>query len=153
MTLELRPVTQDAIDYVLAHLSAADRAEMQASGLQDPPEVFATAAAEAPIAHAVYLDGEPVAILGCNAGPVEGIGIPWMIGTDKAAQTGVAGAVLSRRTVAQMRHRFTHLTNWVHCEHRRAIRWLKWLGFRVKQHPVGPNGAFLEFEMEGVNDV
>lgn len=149
--IELRPITQDAIDYVLAHLSAADRAEMQASGLPDPPEVFAMAAAEAPIAHAVYMDGEPVAIFGCNASPVDGVGIPWMIATDKAARAGVAGAVLSRRVVAQMLRRFAHLGNWVHCEHRRAIRWLKWLGFHVKSEPVGPGGAFLAFEMEGLH--
>jgi len=150
MTLELRPVTQDALDYVLEHLSAADRAEMAASGLQDPPEVFADAARDAAVSYAVYLAGEPVAVCGCSAGP-NGVGIPWMITTDKAAQAGPAGAVLSRRVVGEMQEHFAVLSNWVHCEHRRAIRWLKWLGFNVRPEAVGPNGAFRPFEMESAH--
>jgi hypothetical protein len=152
MKLEVRTVTLDAIDYVLEHLSRADRAEMLAAGLQDPPEVFALAAREAAQAGAVYADGEPVALFGVNAMLGEpDRGIVWMIATDKFAESGVAGAVLSRQVVGQMRARFAVLSNWVHAEHRRAIRWLKWLGFHVKPEPVGPNGAFLEFEIEGVH--
>ena len=152
MKLDVRPVTQDAIDYVLKHLSMADRAEMQASGLQEPPEVFSLAAQEATQAGVVYADGEPAALFGVNPMPGDpDHGIVWMVATDKFAASGIAGAVLSRRVILQMRARFAVLSNVVHAEHARAVRWLAWLGFDVDQKPVGPGGAFRAFQMEGLN--
>lgn len=152
MKLDVRPVTQDAIDYVLDRLSLADRAEMKASGLQDPPEVFSLAARDAAQAGVVYADGKPAALFGVNQMPGDpDRGIVWMVATDKFAASGIAGAVLSRRVIAQMRARFAVLSNVVHAEHTRAVRWLAWLGFHVDQEPAGPAGAFRAFEMEGLN--
>lgn len=147
MSLELREISPEAIDYVLAHLSAADRAELEAAHLSDPAAVFHEAARCAVVSGAAYSDGECVAVFGCNPTPDSRVGIPWMIGTDKARLCGIPGAIASLRVVDRMRRHFPVLRNWVHREHTRAIRWLGWLGFRIRRDPIGPGGAFYEFTL------
>lgn len=152
MSLELRDLTPEAIDYVLAHLSPADHAELEAAQLADPAAVFHAAAQAAAVSGAFYEDDECVCVFGCNASAEPGVGIPWMIGTDRARLCGVPAAVVSPRMVERMRKHFPVLRNWVHREHTRAIRWLNWLGFRIRREPIGPGGAFYEFTM-GAADV
>lgn len=147
MSLELRAISPEAIDYVLAHLSPADRAELEAAQLADPAAVFHEAARTAVVAGAFYEDGECVCVWGCNATADPRVGIPWMIGTDKARLCGVPAAVVSPRVVERMRKHFPVLRNVVHRDHTRAIRWLNWLGFRIVREPVGPGGAFYAFSM------
>jgi len=151
-TLQVRPMTFDSVEYVLARLSAADRAEMQASGLSYTPRLFMEACTGAPVAGVVFADGEPVAMFGVTQHPSErDCGIVWMVATEKFRATGLAGAKLSQSVVAQMRAHYGRLMNIVHAEHRRALRWLAWLGFRIYPEPIGPHGAFRLFDMEGAH--
>lgn len=148
--MELRPLTEDAIDYVLENLSKADRVELEALGMSEPRAVFVAAAQGAPVSGAIYSNGKPIAIYGANPHHDDPkTGIAWMVTTEEFGRSGAAGAVTTRRILTQMQAKFARLTNCVHAEHRRAIRWLKWLGFTVKQDaPIGPDGAFYEFLLE-----
>jgi hypothetical protein len=145
MDLIVRPITDDAVAYVLTHLCEADRIELAEAGAAvDWLPIFQDAAQNAEVSGAVYLNGTPVAVYGCN--PLGGsVGIPWMVCTDFAPLSGVAGARLSRRVLAQMLNKYKALTNLVHARHARAIRWLSWLGFAIMNEPAGPNGKFREF--------
>lgn len=147
MTMRTVPLTDEAIDYVLANLCAEDRAELAASGIAEPRAMFQRAAREAGMSGAVLTaEAAPCAIWGANPRG-DGTAIVWMVGTDAFARSGRPGAALSLTVVGQMLLRFRKLENWVHVKHRRAVRWLAWLGFEIDPQPRGPGGEFRYFSM------
>ncbi len=150
MKLDLVPLTNEAIEHVIAHLSADDRAELAAANIRYPLEIFLRARREAVVSGAATRGKEVIAIWGVCPHPQDAeVGLVWMVGTEDVRGTGRAGARLSRTALARIRPHFRQLVNWVHVEHRRAIAWLWWLGFHIERTPVGPGGAFLTFWMRG----
>ncbi|MFO0255248.1 MAG: hypothetical protein ACK52V_14120 [Betaproteobacteria bacterium] len=150
MRLSLVPLTDAAIEHVIANLSAADRAELAASNVRYPLEIFLRARREAVVCGAVERDGLPIAVWGACRHPADdNVGLVWMVGTDGVKGTGRRGARVSRAALARIRPHFADLINWVHVEHVRAVTWLQWLGFAVDSQPVGPAGAFRNFWMRG----
>ena len=150
MKLDLVPLTDEAIEHVIANLCEADRAELAAGNVRYPLEIFLRARREALVSGAVTRGEEVIAIWGVCQHPQEAdVGLVWMVGTDGVQGTGRAGARISRAALARMRPHFAHLVNWVHVEHHRALHWLHWLGFHVEPQRVGPNQAFRTFWMQG----
>lgn len=150
MKLDLVPLTDEAIEHVIANLCAADRAELAAANIRYPLEIFLRAGREAVVSGAVTRGEEVVAIWGACAHPQDAnVGLVWMVGTDGVQGTGRAGARTSRAALARIWPHFSQLVNWVHVEHQRAINWLWFLGFHIEHTPVGPDGAFLTFWMKG----
>ena len=79
-------------------------------------------------------------------------GIPWMLCTSTlAAVPRRAMARISAQVVAVWRGEFQALSNLVHRHNRKAISFLRWLGFTVHARPIGPGGEFFVFEWERPN--
>lgn len=146
--MNLAPFTHDALRQVMANLSAADRAEIEAARLDDPVRDFLQGADKSVRTGTVLADGVPVAVFGCVPwGDAERTGVPWMVCTEQFRAQPRRAMELSHQVIAGMREDFAVLTNYVHCHHDIAIRWLKRLGFSVREyHHCGPGGQFYVFE-------
>lgn len=96
-------------------------------------------------AQALTMDGRLVCLFGVNE-PERGPAIPWMLCTTLIAEVPRRGmAEVSAGVVDGWRRQYAELTNLVHRENRRALRFLRFLGFDVGCKPCGPGGAFYLF--------
>lgn len=97
----------------------------------------------------VKVDGEPTAFFGTTGSVLGDIGVPWLLGTDVAAENGVA---LVRGTRAYLRHLLTTfrvLRNYVHDENTVSKRYLQAAGFKMSEPLTTARGAVVrEFTME-----
>lgn len=83
------------------------------------------------------LDGRPVAMLGvCPVSAIEGLGAPWMLGTDDVLKGGRQLLTWGPRVVQAMQAEWPRLSNYVGDDNRRAIRLLEALGFDVSPEVV-----------------
>lgn len=100
----------------------------------------------------VVCDGRPVAMFGIAPLTVLGDrGLPWMLSANGLERVPRALARTGPGYVAQMREVYPRLVNWVHRDNRRAIAFIRWLGFEVDEpEPYGPMAEpFRRFTMGG----
>ncbi len=80
----------------------------------------------------VLADGVPIAMLGLVAlNLVEGVGVPWFLGTDAVYKQGRSFLVKGLPVIAHMRQTTPTLVNLVSADNDRAIRLLKRWGFGI----------------------
>lgn len=153
--IHVEPITEARLRYVLANLSREDAAELRAAGLADDPmQAFEFGWRSAVDSGCVLFDDEAVAVFGaCPSREDPSIAVVWMVATERFTERPQAMARLSRKVVAGWRRRFRMLTNLVHCDHGRAIEWLRWLGFHVEPVTIGPRNAFYAFWLGGSRHV
>lgn len=98
-------------------------------------------------------DGRVVGIYGLTM-IGDGVGCPWMLGTDMIEANPIRVARVSREVVEGWKREAKYMFNYVDARHTSAIRWLKWLGFKIHEpEPYGHLGLpFHKFDME-VGDV
>jgi hypothetical protein len=94
--------------------------------------------------------GQVHAIFGVN--PVkehDGVGVIWMLATKSFDDHFMAFAAACKVVVDVMIEGYKYTYNYVSVENKKSIKWLKWLGFDVRNsEPIGINGAqFHRFEM------
>lgn len=97
-------------------------------------------------------DGVPILVGGvvldsmvCN------IGTPWMIASKELDKHAVAFIRLCREPIMEILGGYDTLINHVDARNKRAIRWLKWIGFKVESEPKEfglSKLPFHRFEME-----
>jgi hypothetical protein len=142
LTIERASSGPVAIAELAAHLHPDDAAELRAAGID-----LSTALAGAPL-QALRWHGELVALFGCvNEPGNDGAGIPWLLCTtalDKVPRRAMAD--ISTRVVNGWRAGYSLLRNLVHRHNRRALRFVRWLGFTVYPQPCGPGGQFFLFQ-------
>lgn len=121
-----------------ARMNAADRAELAAAGVgMECLQVQA---------RALRWHGRLVCLFGVERLPEPGAGVPWMLCTDTLAQVPRrAMADVSARVVEAWHCEYCWLVNLVHRQNRRALRFLRWLGFVINETPTGPGGEFFIF--------
>lgn len=100
--------------------------------------------------------GEIIGVFGL--GSREGQVHPWFLGTRKVHKDHwMTLCKQGRRVVEGWSRKYPYMLNLVWEDNERAIRWLKWLGFRFPdEEPIEVNGnRYLKFEMkqEGTTDV
>lgn len=129
-----------------ARMTAADRAELVAAGV-DPQCLDGVQA------QALRWHGRLVCLFGVEPMPSNpAAGVPWMLCTDTLAEVPRrAMAGVSAQVVAIWRGEFSRLINLVHRKHSSAVRFVRWLGFRVDESPVGPGAEFFTFSWERPN--
>ena len=77
---------------------------------------------------------------------LEGVGVPWMLGSERIYDHARDLARYGPRIIAEMRASFERLENYVHTENDRAIRFLRHFGFEVSDEPVTVGGIeFVRF--------
>lgn len=97
---------------------------------------------------------EPVCMFGVNViNYLNGVGAPWMIGTEKLLTCEKAFLRRCRRVVEAMQMTCPNLINAVDAENEKAIQWLRWLGFEFHEGEEGlVNGhRFLMFRKGDFN--
>jgi ribosomal protein S18 acetylase RimI-like enzyme len=93
------------------------------------------------------IDGVPVCMFG--VAPIDmlaGLGQPWLVTTNAVARHERVFLRRCRPVVAAMLDSYPRLTNIVHADNVRAIKWLRWLGFKFKGEAIRVNDvAFRQF--------
>jgi len=151
MKVEVVRARAEHIAPVAANMRAADREEVWASCRATPQEALEDSYQKSHLAYSVLVDGVPVGMLGVgDVNVLAGVGAPWLLGTDGMMRVPkrvfLAGSV---KIVGQWRGRYALMSNYVDGRNKVSIRWLKWLGFEMKE-PVMMNGVeFYRFEMRG----
>ncbi|QGP80001.1 hypothetical protein [Sphingobium sp. CAP-1] len=112
-------------------MRAIDRAECLAMGHQ-PKQALRLARRRAVWSITALIDGVPAALFGLvAANMVEGIGIPFFLGTDAVYKHGRNLLVRGPSVIALMRQTTPTLVNLVSAENDNAIRLLKRWGFDI----------------------
>lgn len=97
------------------------------------------------------VDGKVICIYGVT--PWEDKkGVIWFVATDEFDKRKDTFRVFCKEIVGEMSEGYDYLFNYVHTKHKKAIKWLKWLGFKLLEpEPIGLNGEmFCKFEVSYV---
>ncbi len=149
-TILIRPAEPDDALLLGANMRPADIAEVRACG-HEPLEAARRSVAQSLLCWSAFADGELCCIFGvAPISLVSGIGSPWMLGTPLLDAQSRVLVRLTPRYIAKMLKAFPHLVNHVHAENTTSVRWLKRLGFTLREAaPFGALGeAFHRFEMK-----
>lgn len=139
--VDLAPPTSDDIKELAAGLRAQDRAELDACGQYNHLEAIRRSVESSRWSFAVRVDGGLAAIMGVSpAGTLlSPIGVPWMLGTDLVPKHRRTLATLAPEYIRRMMREFPVLMNLVHARNTVSVRWLKHVGFTLRDPvPVGP---------------
>lgn len=125
----------DAGEVIDLNLRQADRDELEASS-----ELTVTENIELSLLHSealwviVHDLGHIIGIFGLssttdtNGDPV---GIPWLLTTDELDDFKYAFSKYSMDVVGYMLSQYSYLHNFVDSRNKKAIKWLRWLGFTI----------------------
>lgn len=96
------------------------------------------------------IDTEPVAMLGVSPrSMLGGIGVPWMLGTERIYESGRALVALVPPVLVEMSSSFERLENIVGAGNVRAISFLRHFGFEVEEAQREISGlSFRRFHFE-----
>lgn len=147
--IELVGATAAHIGTIAVRMRAADRLECAALGVT-PRAALRQGLAASDFVITAKVDGRPEAMFGLvvvNA--LCGHGRPWMLGTDAIYDHPREMLRGGRRIVAAMVDSTPALSNLVSVDNVRAIRFIRRLGFSIREGVIVTAGTeFLEFEME-----
>lgn len=136
-----------AVQRIAANLRKADKTEVRLASGKDPATMVYESYRTAHLVWTASINGIPECVFGVNPHPEQGVGMPWMVGTNAIHRHQVALVRDAKRYVAEMQSHYDMLVNFVHSENTSSIRWLSALGFFFR-HPMilGPFAAtFIPF--------
>jgi hypothetical protein len=134
-TYEVIDAKPEHIDAIARNVRQADIDEIWATAAILPRDALLISLARAVHSATWMIDGEPAAMGGVNPG-----GLIWLITTDLVNKNRRAFLQESRRQFDAVKPFFDAFYNFVDVRNRRAIRWLRSLGFHMGA-PV-PYGVF-----------
>ena len=134
------------ISHLAENMRPDDVAECAAFG-SSPADALSSGLRSSLWALTAIEDEEPVAMLGVSPkSMIEGIGVPWMLGTERVYESGRALLSLAPPVIAEMAETFPTLENYVSAANERALRFLRWAGFEIWPEPVQVGDvSFLRF--------
>lgn len=146
---EIRPALIADAMFIASHARQADIDELWAAAHASPLSSMLRGMHNSEAVTCLF-DGIPVCMYGVAAQSLLlGVGVPWMVGTDAIDRHAMSFLRGSRAAVHGMLSKWSHLHNFVDARNVKAIRWLKFLGFKI--HPAVPHGEqglpFHYFEM------
>lgn len=147
--IELVPAAPEHIPPVAANMRPDDVAEVTAMGLS-PQLALKLSLAGSLHGFTAMLDGEPIAMLGLvPKSLVEGLGAPWLLGTEAVYRQGRALIGLARKVMPLFSDSTPSMTGLVAEQNVRAIRYLRRIGFTVgEERQVIGGTEFVQFTME-----
>ncbi len=135
---ELKTPTPEMVEELIENMRECDVNECDAAGMLTPREAVEQSMEMSPEAIAILVDGRCVVLAGIGRWSVLGMrGIPWLLTTDEAPKHTRKLIPLSREFIEDAKKRYQYLENYVDARNTKAIKWMKWLGFKV-----GPAKAF-----------
>lgn len=140
------PLVQQVAD----HLRPIDGVELSLTG-GDPVERVLDSWERSHYRRVFTADGEPIVVYGVGQSPFAADeGVPWMVATPAIEAVPREFLLASRSEIDRMRAGYAELRNATHQDNHTSIRWLRWLGFRISDQPVGPGGVLRLFSMPGL---
>ena len=97
------------------------------------------------------VDGKVVCLFGVT--PFEdGNNVLWFLATDEFDNHRKTISKVGKKIFDEVVKDYDYLFNYVHADHTKALRWIKWLGCEVREpEPLGINGEmFCKFEVRNV---
>lgn len=149
--IEIVDATNDHAVDMAVNMRKADVDEVWASAMISPLSALIHSLESDGKSWTALLDGKPIAMFGVGYGSDLGrTGFPWMLGTDEIANHPIHVLRNNRRYLPKMKEGRRVLVNFVDSRNTTAIRWLKWLGFKIEEaKPYGAlNKPFHRFSME-----
>lgn len=143
------PASLDHIPGILANVRQADIDELDASHGTTPGEAMRMGIEISLVAWTGFVDGEPICMFGVSPiSAISGVGCPWMIGTNLIDKHWLGFLRRCKPVVDAMFSLCPRLINYVDVRNKKAMLWLKWLGFTFD--PPQPFGVkqmpFMRFE-------
>jgi hypothetical protein len=155
MKAEIVPAQIEHVPAIASNMREADREELRSAWCMTPLDCMFHGLRYSEKTWTGLIDGVPVCMFGCVPASILGnVGRPWMVGTNSLDKYPLVFLRRCKREgcLAEMLERFDRLENYVDVRNKRAIQWLMWLGFDIRQPPelIGPYKLpFFRFEMRG----
>ena len=149
------PPTDKHIQSLALNMGKADVDEIWAAGRILPLEALEQSVSASPEPYAGLYKEQVLCMFGvAELSILDNKGIPWMLSTDELKDHARPFLRGSKIYIDLMKVKYPFMFNYVDVRNRAAIRWLKWLQFRLlSAEPHGPDQMlFHRFEM-GVKDV
>lgn len=125
------------------NLRPEDAEEVRALGQPSAMRMLYRAWRLSVIRRTALVDGEVAACWGVLGSMMGGEGTPWLLTTPAIERVPVAFAREGRREAAEMLAAYPRLVNYVHAPYRRAIGFLKIVGFSIDEaEPILPTGEY-----------
>jgi hypothetical protein len=140
--------TTELIEFVAANMRVDDRIEVYASHGHTPIEALTNGVSRSKLCSVALINDEPCAVFGLVVENIlTGFGVPWLLGTDLIFKHRRVFIEHTRSGVDEMLQLCPRLSNWVHCDNIKSIRWLSSMGFSFSEPlPTGINGEmFMQF--------
>ena len=126
-----RPAKLEDANQLGPRLRDADKLELKLSCGLGPCTALAISFENS---HKVYTavddEGKPFAMFGVVSGPYA-MGVPWMLGSDGIYKHASQFMAESKAWLKEIEEDYDILVNYVHADNKKAIRWLKWMGFQM----------------------
>jgi hypothetical protein len=150
--VKVAPTTLEDIDQLVADMRDQDVAELRAAGHGDLHTLLVDSVAMSRWSYGMRIDTKLACVIGLAVGGtvLTPVGVPWMIGTHIVPTHHRILTRLARRIyIPRMLEEAPYLMNTVHARNFLAIRWLKHMGFHLREpHQVQPSGEMFHlFEM------
>lgn len=133
-TVDIVPATDEHARHIAQHVREPDRQELWAAVMQKPLGVMLHCMRLSDHAMTGLLDGEPVCMWGVmTESLLFGVGCPWMVATDRLDTCFAHFLRRSREHTVRMLDDYAVLENHVDIRNKKAIRWLRWMGFKMQE--------------------
>lgn len=147
------PSTLEHIEILAPNLSQADIDELIASSGRSPLQALMLGYNRGAECRTWLADDKPLAMFGIIYKTlISDDVIPWMLGSEELRKHARGFLSSSTATIKGWSEKYTYLENYVDIRHKRAVRWLSWLGFTIHKPAilVGPRKMpFFKFSMKG----
>lgn len=148
--IEIRKPTERDIRMLAENLRPADQEEVKAYFNDDYHWAIKTSVKYSRDAWAVIVNGKLLFIVGVGLTSMIGrVGCPWLLGTNHIAKYPKEFFKQCSIILQELKEEYSLLANHVYAKNDAAVRFLKHLGFKLKEaEPYGKNGEmFFPFEM------
>lgn len=139
--VEILPATLDHVRLLAGSLRAEDVRECLASGGRPFKLLWRSWRSSQLLRRSAFVDGEIAAMWGIGGPWLSQTGIPWLLTAPAVERIPLRFLRECRSGMAEMLVFYPRLSNYVHADYTRSIRFLALLGFEVGEpQPHGPHG-------------
>lgn len=136
-----RPTVLADVEYLAENLSKKDQEELYASLGMENYAALSWSFFVSKECNTIIMPDDSIGGIFGVSNPTEGMGCPWLMGTDRIPEITIPFLKQSRKWVEEQNKKYPLLMNFVDERNDRAIQWLKFLGFtfikRIEKHGHG----------------
>ncbi len=143
MSLSVASVTAEHIEQLAATMQEVDKQSILLLTGMSPAKGLEESVGNSLESQTWMVDGVPVAMSGIGqTSLLADWACPWLLCSDSIRKVPRVFLEATREQTYQWLETYGILRNVTWCEHKRSLKWLKWLGFSLYgPYPVGIDGA------------